>query len=89
MQLYQKVDDNLNEAQIKAQAAATLEYYNRVLRSLKVSSLGAPGLHAGQMILVKVEGMGDTGVSQFVLLEKVTHRWENSVHTMELEAYEL
>lgn len=89
LQLYQKVDDNLNEGQIKAQAAATLEYYNRVLRSLKVSSLGAPGLHAGQMILVKVDGMGDTGVSQFVLLEKVTHRWENSVHTMELEAYEL
>ena len=89
LQLYQKVDDNLNEAQIKGQAAATPDYSNRVLRSLQVSSLGAPRLHAGQMILVKVDGMGDTGVSQFVLLEKVTHRWENSVHTMELEAYEL
>lgn len=89
LQLYQQVDDSKNEAQIKAQAAATLEYYNRVLKSLKVSSLGVSGLHAGQMILVNVEGMGDTGVSQYVLLEKVSHTWENGVHTMELEMFEL
>lgn len=89
LQLYQKVDGDANEAQIKAQAAATLEYYNRVLKTLKISSLGVPGLHAGQMILVKADGMGDTGVSQYVMLERVTHRWENGVHTMDLETMEL
>lgn len=89
LQLYQKVDGDANEAQIKAQAAATLEYYNRVLKTLKISSLGVPGLHAGQMILVKAEGMGDTGVSQYVMLERVSHRWENGVHTMDLETLEL
>lgn len=89
LQLYQKVDGDANEAQIKAQAAATLEYYNRVLKTLKVSSLGVPGLHAGQMILVKADGMGDTGVSQYVMLERVSHRWENGVHTMDLETMEL
>lgn len=89
LQLYQKVDGDANEAQIKAQAAATLEYYNRVLKTLKISSLGVPGLHAGQMILVKAEGMGDTGVSQYVMLERVSHRWENGVHTMDLETMEL
>lgn len=89
LQLYQKVDGDANEAQIKAQAAATLEYYNRVLKTLKISSLGVPGLHAGQMILVKADGMGDTGVSQYVMLERVSHRWENGVHTMDLETMEL
>lgn len=89
LQLYQKVDGDANEAQIKAQAAATLEYYNRVLKTLKISSLGVPGLHAGQMILVKADGMGDTGVSQYVMLEQVSHRWENGVHTMDLETMEL
>ena len=87
--LYQKVDGDANEAQIKAQAAATLEYYNRVLKTLKISSLGVPGLHAGQMILIKADGMGDTGVSQYVMLERVSHRWENGVHTMDLETMEL
>lgn len=89
LQLYQKLDGDANEAQIKAQAAATLEYYNRVLKTLKISSLGVPGLHAGQMILVKADGMGDTGVSQYVMLERVSHRWENGVHTMDLETMEL
>ena len=89
LQLYQKVDGDANDAQIKAQAAATLEYYNRVLKTLKISSLGVPGLHAGQMILVKADGMGDTGVSQYVMLERVSHRWENGVHTMDLETMEL
>lgn len=89
LQLYQKVDGDANEAQIKAQAAATLEYYNRVLKTLKISSLGVPGLHAGQMILIKADGMGDTGVSQYVMLERVSHRWENGVHTMDLETMEL
>ena len=89
LQLYQKVGGDANEAQIKAQAAATLEYYNRVLKTLKISSLGVPGLHAGQMILVKADGMGDTGVSQYVMLERVSHRWENGVHTMDLETMEL
>ena len=89
LQLYQKVDGDANEAQIKAQAAATLEYYNRVLKTLKISSLGVPGLHAGQMILVKADGMGDTGVSRYVMLERVSHRWENGVHTMDLETMEL
>lgn len=89
LQLYQKVDGDANEAQIKAQAAVTLEYYNRVLKTLKISSLGVPGLHAGQMILVKADGMGDTGVSQYVMLERVSHRWENGVHTMDLETMEL
>lgn len=89
LQLYQKVDGDANEAQIKAQAAATLEYYNRVLKTLKISSLGVPGLHAGQMILVKADGMGDTGISQYVMLERVSHRWENGVHTMDLETMEL
>lgn len=89
LQLYQKVDGDANEAQIKAQASATLEYYNRVLKTLKISSLGVPGLHAGQMILVKADGMGDTGVSQYVMLERVSHRWENGVHTMDLETMEL
>lgn len=89
LQYYEKVDSDLNEAQIKSQAAASLEYYNRVLKSLKLSSLGIPGLRAGMMVYIKLDNAGDTGVAQWVLLEKVTHTWANDKHEMDAEAFEL
>ena len=51
----------------------------------QVSSLGVPGLRAGQMVLMKVQGLGDINLDQYVLLEKVTHTWANDDHTMEFE----
>lgn len=85
LQLYQTVDGDVNEAKIKAQAQATLQYYNQRMRTLSVSSLGVPGLRAGQMVLMKVPGLGDINLDQYVLLEKVTHTWKNDVHTMDFD----
>lgn len=85
LQLYQTVDEAVNDAQMKAQAAASLEYYNRRMRTLKVSSLGVPGLRAGQMVRMKVAYLGDISLDQYVLLDKVSHTWENDEHTMEFE----
>ena len=89
LQLYQTVDSSANDAQVKAQAAASLEFYNRRMRTLKVSSLGVPGLRAGQMVYMKVPGLGDINLDQYVLLEKVTHTFENNFHTMEFETLEI
>ena len=89
LQLYQQVDGDLNTAQMTAQAQTTLAFYNRRLRTLKVQSLGVIGLRAGQMIRMKVDGLGDINLDQYVLLEKVTHTWENDVHTMEFETLEI
>lgn len=85
LQLYQTVDGDVNDAQMLAQAQASLAYYNRRMRTVKVNSLGVPGLRAGQMVLMKVPGLGDINLDQYVLLEQVTHTWENDVHTMEFE----
>lgn len=85
LQLYQTVDGDVNTAQMQAQAEATLQYYNRRLRTLSVETLGVPGLRAGQMVLMKVQGLGDINLDQYVLLEKVTHTWENEQHTMTFE----
>ena len=88
-QLYQSVDGAMNDAQVKAQAEATLGFYSRRLRTLSVSSLGVPGLRAGQMIYMNVPGLGDINLNQYVLLEKVTHTWENNDHTMDFETLEI
>lgn len=89
LQLYQTVDGDYNEAQLKARAEETLDYYNRRMKALKVSALGVAGLRAGQMVLMKIPGLGDINLDQFVLLERVSHTWENGVHTMELETLDL
>nr|DAU66723.1 MAG TPA: 43 kDa tail protein [Caudoviricetes sp.] len=89
LQLYQKVDNDSNSAQIQAQAQATLSYYNRRLRTLKVSSLGVLGLRAGQMILMQIKGLGDIDLNQWLLIEKITHTFENDKHTMDIELYEI
>lgn len=85
LQLYQSVDGEVNDAQVRAQAEATLAYYNRRMRTLKVEALGVPGLRAGQMVLMQIRGLGDINLDQYVLLEKVTHTFENGTHTMEFE----
>lgn len=89
LQLYQTVDNSANDAQVKAQAEVSLQFYNRRMRTLRVSSLGVPGLRAGQMIYMKVPGLGDINLDQYVLLEKVTHTFENEYHTMEFETMEI
>lgn len=89
LQLYQTVDGDVNDAQVRAQAAATLSYCNRRLRTLSVSSLGIPGLRAGQMVLMKIPGLGDIDLDQYVLLEKVTHTFKNDEHTMTFETLSL
>ena len=85
LQLYQTVDGDVNDAQVMAQAQATLEYYNQRMRTLSVTSLGVVGLRAGQMVLMKVQGLGDINLDQYVLLEKVTHTFENEKHTMDFD----
>lgn len=85
LRLYQTVDGDVNLAQMEAQANATLQYYNRRLRTLSVETLGVPGLRAGMMVLMKVPGLGDINLDQYVLLEKVSHTWTNDEHTMTFE----
>ena len=89
LQLYQQVDGDLNTAQMTEQAKASLEYYNRRLRTLKITSIGVPGVRAGGMLRLKITGLGDIDLDQWVLLEKVTHTWENDVHMMDFETLEI
>ncbi|WP_322201150.1 XkdQ/YqbQ family protein [Acutalibacter intestini] len=89
LQLYQSIDGDLNDAQAKAQAAATLGYYNQRMRTLSVSSLGVLGLRAGMMLYMRVKGLGDINLDQYVLLEKVTHTFKNDEHTMDFDTLAL
>lgn len=77
LQLYQTVDGSLNDAQVKEQANTSLTYYNRRLRTLQFESLGIP-LRAGQMLFLKIPGLGDIDLNQYALVEQVTHTFQYS-----------
>lgn len=85
LQYYEQVDEELNAAQITAQAKTLLTYYDRVLRTLSIEALGVLGLRAGQMVFVNIPDLGDISLSKYVLLESVEHTFENDKHTMRLE----
>ena len=54
LQYYDEVDENLNEAQIDKMCEAYLQYYNRVLQTLKLEAIGVPEIRAGMILPVKV-----------------------------------
>lgn len=70
LQNYEKVDDNLNEAQVKERCEQMLSLYNRPERTLSISAISEPGLRAGQVIYVSLP---DIGVANSFLVEEATH----------------
>lgn len=89
LQYYASVDEDLNDAQVAAQATQTLQYYDRELRSLSLSSLGVAGLRAGQMALILLSNAPGVEAQQLVMLERVTHTFEQGYHTMEIDTLNL
>jgi len=88
LSLYEVVDENMNPAQINAKAETMLEYYNRTMRNISFSKcLGVLGLRAGAMIMVDIPDLGDIALNQsWMLVDKVTHYFENDLHTMDFES---
>lgn len=87
LQYYDEVDENLNEAQIDEMCRQYLQYYNRVLQTLSLDSIGIPGLRAGMIIPVRIGAVDGLAVSRLMIAEKVTHTFEGDEHdhTMSIE----
>ena len=86
LQYYDMVDINQNEAQIAALCQAYLKYYNRVLQTLTIESMGITGIRAGMVIPVLIRDIEELSFNRVLLVEKCTHTYEGSnYHTMSLE----
>lgn len=87
LQKYEKVDENLNEAQISQQGNIMMAYYNRVLKTISVDGVGGvPGLKAGAMAMFKIKDVPELSTGLFLLLDKVKHTFSDGEHTMSIEA---
>lgn len=77
--------DTLSEGENgAAKAKALLTLYNKKTRNLKITdALGDVRVRAGSMIVVNLD-LGDVKVKNFMLVEKVKHKFELDFHTMDL-----
>ena len=84
LQYYDEVDKSLNEAQIDQMCAAYLQYYNRVLQTLKLEAIGLVELRAGMIVPVQLGDIEDLASTRLLLCEKVTHKmvWGRPYHAV-------
>nr|WP_150959365.1 hypothetical protein [Aneurinibacillus sp. XH2] len=82
LQLYQSVDENANEAQIKQLLDQLMTVKNRETKSLKIEAIGDPRIRAGCYVPIEI---GEYGINQPFLVNECQHRFDGADHTMTLE----
>lgn len=81
LQYFEKLQKNEN-GQVKADALLSL--YNKKKRKLSISKVfGDLRVRAGSLIPIKLD-LDDMSILQLMIVEKCTHSFENSQHTMNL-----
>ncbi|MEG2526793.1 MAG: CHAP domain-containing protein [Oscillospiraceae bacterium] len=81
LQYCDTVEDGENGA---AKADALLQFLDRKTRKLKISNaIGSLLVRAGTMLVIKLD-LGDTVMSNYMMVEAVTHKFSSDRHTMDL-----
>lgn len=81
LQYYDTIDEKTNGA---SKADALLQLYNKKTRNLKVTNaLGDTRVRGGSMVIVELK-LDDVTVQNFMIVEKVTHTFNNKEHLMDL-----
>ena len=70
LQDFEKVDEAMNEAQIKKQGDQRIELYNRPTRSLDVTAISNLSVRAGKALYI---GIKELGMSSFFIVEEASH----------------
>jgi hypothetical protein len=81
LQLYQSVDEKMNDAQINELLSTLSRLKNRETRSLKVDAIGDARIRAGCYVPLIIERLG---IRQPFLIDACTHSFAGN-HTMSLE----
>lgn len=81
LQYYEKID---NPTGAKEKADKLLALYDAVTRTLKISgAFGDIAVRGGSSVPVRLD-LGDTIVSQYLVVERVAHTFVNGLHTMDM-----
>ncbi len=85
LQLYEKIDENYNIAQIESRALQMLKYYCNTRQSLKLKCLGIKEFFAGCIFKCKIAELGDISLNSYLLVTECTHKFSNEKHTMDIK----
>lgn len=86
LRLTESVDEQMNEEQMQDKADKLLEMKNRPFKTMRISALGVVGLRAGMMVTIHFPSLDDeVSKKQRVVIDSIEHRFEDGVHTMDLE----
>ena len=81
LQYFDTIDKNVNGA---AKADALLSLYNKKTKTLQVKDcLGDVRVRAGSMLIVCLD-LGDVQLKNWMIVEKVKHKFKNKEHLMDL-----
>ncbi|GMQ62358.1 XkdQ/YqbQ family protein [Vallitalea maricola] len=81
LQYYEKVNDKLNEAQIRKRANQLQSVKNRVVKGLSLDCIGDLSIRAGNSIYVDIKGID---LKQRFIVDNAKHNFSNNQHTMSL-----
>ena len=84
LQLYEKIDEKYNKAQIEARALEMLKHYASTRRSLTLHCLGVKEFFAGCVFKCKIDDLGDLSLDEYLLVTECTHKISNEEHTMDI-----
>lgn len=85
LQLYEKVDENYNLAQIEARALQMLKYYGSARNSLTLHCLGVKEFFAGCIFKCSISKLGGASVDSYLLVKECTHKISGDYHTMDIK----
>lgn len=85
LQLYEKVDEKYNVAQIESLALQMLKYYCDTRRSLKLKCVGVKEFFAGCVFKCRIAELDEMTLNSYLLVTECTHKISNENHTMELK----
>lgn len=85
LQLYEKIDESYNIAQIESRALQMLKYYCNTRESLRLKCLGVKEFFAGCIFKCKIADLGDTSLNSYLLVTECTHKLSNGMHTMDIK----
>ncbi|HGS9571457.1 TPA: cell wall hydrolase, partial [Clostridioides difficile] len=84
LQMFDTVDKNMSEAEIKQKCDILLKLYNKKTKSLSLkNAFGDIRVRAGCLVPVFLN-LGDIKLQNYMLVEKVKHTFENNSHFMDL-----
>lgn len=81
LQLYQSVDEEMNEAQIGEMLNMLAAIKNRETRSLKIEALGDIRVRSGYYLRIIIS---DLGINQRFIVDECTHKFSDNEHTMSI-----